>query len=48
MITTEADWHEVTKIAYYYLSVNAMQRPMDRTKCQPNKTWYILSPLTGA
>ena len=22
------EWHEVTKVAYYYLSVNAMIRPM--------------------
>jgi len=22
------DWHEVTKVAHYYLSVNAMTRPM--------------------
>jgi hypothetical protein len=22
------DWHEVTKVAYYYLNVDAMTRPM--------------------
>jgi len=22
------EWHEVTKVAHYYLSVNAMTRPM--------------------
>jgi len=23
------EWHEVTKMAHYYLSVNAMTRPME-------------------
>ena len=29
------EWHEVTKVAHYYLSVNAMTRPMQVREDSP-------------
>jgi len=30
------DWHEVTKVAHYYLSVDAMTRPMEVRERPPD------------
>jgi hypothetical protein len=32
------EWHEVTKVAHYYLSVDAMTRPMQVRESGPIRT----------
>ena len=44
------DWNEVTKVAHYYLSVNAMTKPMQvREDSPPYGKWRrtLLSPMRG-